>query len=49
MFDFLKKFKLLNLGEKPYKCEQCSSVFAQKSDLNEHIRIHKCLTSLIIL
>ena len=28
------------IGEKPYKCDKCSSCFARKSYLNTHERTH---------
>ena len=29
-----------NTGEKPHKCDKCSSTFAHKSNLSAHKRIH---------
>ena len=31
----------MELGEKPYKCIQCSSAFALKHNLKMHEQIHK--------
>ena len=32
--------KIKKLGERPYKCEQCSSDFAIKKNLKRHQQIH---------
>ena len=36
----LIKDRRLYTGEKSYQCNQCDKVFAQKSYLKDHLRIH---------
>ena len=43
--EFLRNmpWNISHLGEKPYKCDQCSSAFAEKINLIRHIRLHNGL------